>query len=49
VGIGLCMDATTGIPLTSSREPGKKSDTQMVIDNLETLKETLNKADHTES
>jgi len=46
VGVGICMDEATGIPLTSSRDPGKKSDTEMVIDNLETLKKTLEKTGH---
>ena len=48
VGVGICMDEATGIPLISSRDPGKKSDTEMVIDNLETLKKTLEKAGHTD-
>lgn len=48
VGVGLCIDGATGIPLTSSREPGKKSDTELVVDNLEALKRTLEKAGRTD-
>ena len=44
VRIGMCIDAGTGIPLTSSREPGKKPDSELVVDNLETLKAALSKA-----
>ena len=44
VGIGMCIDAHSGIPLTTSREPGRKGDTQMVIENIETLRSTLNRA-----
>ncbi len=48
VRIGICMDAGTGIPLTSSRESGKKPDSELVVDNLETLKATLSKAGRAE-
>jgi transposase len=44
VRIGMCMDAGTGIPLTSSRESGRRPDSELVVDNLETLKATLSKA-----
>jgi len=44
VRIGMCMDAGTGIPLTSSRESGKRPDSELVVDNLETLKAALSKA-----
>jgi transposase len=44
VRVGICMDADTGIPLTSSREPGRRGDAEMVVDNVETLKATLSKA-----
>jgi hypothetical protein len=44
VRIGMCMDAGAGIPLTSSRESGKRPDSELVVDNLETLKAALSKA-----
>jgi len=44
----MCIDAGTGIPLTSSRESGKKPDSELVVDNLETLKATLSKAGRAE-
>ncbi|MEA4883727.1 MAG: DUF4277 domain-containing protein [Clostridia bacterium] len=41
VRVGMCMDADTGIPLTSGREPGRRDDADLVVDNIETLKATL--------
>ncbi|MEA4884456.1 MAG: hypothetical protein VB144_12540 [Clostridia bacterium] len=40
----MCVDAGTGIPLASSRESGRRPDSELVVDNLETLKATLSKA-----
>ncbi|MEA4883807.1 MAG: DUF4277 domain-containing protein [Clostridia bacterium] len=44
VRIGMCMDAGTGIPLTSSRERGRRDDADLVVDNLESLKATLSQS-----
>lgn len=48
VNVEISIDADTGVPLVSGRKPDKRDNTKIVIDNLETLKATLAKADRTE-